>query len=108
MADDQTTDPDPAEWAGDRIRAAWASLSDDPDKIYRWPDREDACPHSLSWRYCIYPNCLSADTAWAPGHWRELPAPWVVRGKPVGYSSGVAEQEWKQLISEAVPQAGCA
>lgn len=96
MADDQTTGPDPARWAGDRIRA----------KIYKWPDREGACPHTLSWRYCIYPHCVSASTAGAPGHWRELPPPWVVHGKPVGYSSGVAEQEWKQLIREAVPQAG--
>lgn len=102
MADDQATDPDPAQESGDRIRAAWASLG---DETQIWPKGEGTCPHSLSWRSCIYPNCVSASTAVTPEHWRELPTPWIVTGKPVGYSSGVAEQEWKALIRKAVPQA---
>jgi hypothetical protein len=48
---------------------------------------------------------VAASTADTPGHWLELPSPWIVTGKPVGYSSGVAEQEWKALIRKAVPQA---
>lgn len=106
MADDQRAGPDPAGEAGDRIRADWASLGDDPGKICKWPDPEGACPHSVPWRYCIHPHCVSASTAAAPEHWQELPPPWVVAGKPVGYSSGVAEQQWKHLIRAAVPQAG--
>jgi hypothetical protein len=48
---------------------------------------------------------VAASRAEAPGRWQELPSPWIVTGKPVGYSSGVAEQEWKALIRKAVPQA---
>jgi hypothetical protein len=34
-----------------------------------------------------------------------LPARWVVRGNPVGYSSGAAEQQWKAQITAVVPAA---
>src|SRR5262245_48108007 len=36
---------------------------------------------------------------------KELPPPWLVRGRPVGYSSGAAEQEWKAKVREVVPTA---
>jgi hypothetical protein len=42
-------------------------------------------------------------------HWShladELPAPWLVRGVPVGYSSGAAERAWKIQIMSTVPAA---
>jgi hypothetical protein len=41
-------------------------------------------------------------------HADELPAPWLVRGTPVGYSSGAAEQAWKAQIMSAVPLAPAA
>src|SRR2546430_12610173 len=41
-------------------------------------------------------------------HTDEPPAPWLVRGTPVGYSSGAAEQAWKAQIKSAVPLAPAA
>jgi hypothetical protein len=31
-----------------------------------------------------------------------LPTPWTVYGRPVGYSAGIAEQQWKEQIRSAV------
>ncbi len=83
-------------------------MSDDPGRIYSWPTPEAVCPHSLSWDSCIYSRCEPGTATRTDATWRTQPAQWIVTGRPVGYSSGDAEREWKDLIRAAVPLAGTA